>query len=198
MKIHCIGDSHISLFSGEHRIIGYNVLVKNREFYTVHVGPYTAFNAHKKEKIKNLCDKIPKNEHLLFSFGEIDTRCRVHLSEDKIKNINLISDNYFKLINRVKHKVIVLGVTPCLFEEPMKDFPERMDIRTLTKGTLEERNFYKKTFNDIVEKRCKKEDHIFIDYWDFCKEKENLYLDDIHLSGKEVIETIRELIINKI
>ena len=99
-KINCIGDSHSSLFSGEKRILGYSqnigskhikkTFVENDFFRIFHLGPYTAYNSNKKPDIRTLCHELyseNRDEYVLFSFGEIDMRCRVHRAENKKENL---------------------------------------------------------------------------------------------------------------
>ena len=155
-KIYCVGDSHSSIFSGQNIIVPSGYWTEYSDFKIFHAGPFTAFNCNKKDVVINECNSVPKDDFILLSFGEIDMRCRVGLAEDKHANIDLIIKNYFNLIDRIDNKnIIILGVTPCIVEEPMKDWfsadETRKSIFTATRGTLVERNSYKEYFNNAKE-----------------------------------------------
>ena len=202
-KIYCVGDSHSSIFSGQNIIVPSGYWTEYSDFKIFHAGPFTAFNCNKKDVVINECNSVPKDDFILLSFGEIDMRCRVGLAEDKHANIDLIIKNYFNLIDRIDNKnIIILGVTPCIVEEPMKDWfsadETRKFIFTATRGTLVERNSYKEYFNNCVNKMCKKKDYIFIDFWDHVFNKVELYKDDVHLDGSKTIGIIKEIINSKI
>lgn len=202
-KIYCIGDSHSSMFSGKNGLLPTNQWIENKEFNIFHAGPITAFNCSKKDNVKVAYQSVPTNEHILFLFGEIDMRCRVGLAENKFENIDLIINNYFELINNTGHEnIIVSGIVPCIVNEPMKDWFDadetRKSIFTATRGSLKERNEYKKYFNNKVSEICEKNGYIFIDYWDSVINNKELFQDDVHLNGELIIDILRKEIKKKI
>lgn len=202
-KINVIGDSHCSIYLGQNRIANGRVWEQSGDFNIMHLGPLTAYNVCEKPDVLAISQSIPKDEYILYSFGEIDCRCRIGRADSPEENMTVILDRYFGFIESQQNKNIILtNVTPCLTEEPMKDwFNEdisRKETFTATRGTLAERNKYKLDFSNHLKEFCKSKNYIFIDFWDMVYNKKELYMDDVHLNGAMVGENIKKLILNHI
>ena len=104
-KIICFGDSHRSVFNNVGKI------------ETINVGSGTAYNLNRDDsltksgkKIKDeLKKRIPKEDIILLTFGEID--CMEHIyknrfrtNKDVTKIVEEIIDRYIKFINYVTNK----------------------------------------------------------------------------------------------
>lgn len=199
-RINCIGDSHISVFSETDLLLPISKWENHDRFNIFHAGPRTAYGVFNKQHIINACNSIPGDEYVLLCFGEIDGRCRVHLAGDKYKNIELIANNYFKLIDNIPTRnIIVLSVTPCLVEDPFKEWHDanpgmRRNVRTSTRGTMTQRNEYKRYLNNCIRGYCDDKDYIFVDIWNNVLHKPDMYRDDIHLSGVQIYKTLYTLL----
>lgn len=200
MKVNCIGDSHVSVFCG-HGIININQWIQTDIFNVNHMGPILAYTLMEKEDILAACKRLPKDEPLLLCFGEIDCRAQVgrRISENKDYKmvIDEIISRYMDFIDLCENKhIIILGVTPCLKEKPFEKWFEedqsRKDIFCATRGTKEERNLYKSYFNQELKAKCEEKNLRFISVSDEVLDKEELYLDDIHLNGEMVFQLLKD------
>ncbi len=199
MKINCIGDSHVSIFYGE-KLLGTTDVYEKDIFTIKHAGPILAFNIAEKSDVFNLCVSYPKNEHILLCFGEIDCRAQVGRHITETKNYKMVIDEivsrYIQFADSIENKNIILwGVSPCLKEKPFEkwfgQFKFRQDLFYATRGTKEERNEYKRYFNKELERICKIKGFKYLSIYEEVLENDDLYLDDIHLSGEKVFEIIR-------
>ena len=196
--IHCIGDSHVYLFSGVDMIAGNDVLPY---FKTYRLGPHTAYNAILR---RNLIERIIMNEVrqgdlIMFCFGEID--CRAHLikqSELQKKPLKDVVtdcvDRYFKIFEIAKQygfSLIAWNVPPSSLEDI--EYGEYS-----TYGSCKQRNETTQLFNELLKKRCEKYGVIFLSIFDKLIDTDGLtntsyYLDQIHLSQKTMPLILGEL-----
>jgi hypothetical protein len=209
-KIYCFGDSHISNFVNTNPLIKEMIWYENDLFAVNRLGPYLAYNLNDKIAVFN--QEILKVQEqiitMLFSFGEIDCRAQVQ-KQSIIRNISIdeiiieIVERYFEFINIIKNKhginnIIIFGIVPCFYENPFQEYylkhPDDFDC---PRGTLEERQSYKKKYNQLLKENCVKNkfsylslfDDVFVD-----GEVDKKYrLDEIHLNP----ETIFPLILQK-
>lgn len=165
--IHCVGDSHVSIFNGydtpSETIRGVTGVDMLSEFRTYRMGPLLAWSlgnidGRQHAEVYNFIRDLPKTDSLLLSFGEID--CRMHLvyqSELQNRSLEDITtecvERYFNtFVMRVKSfnfaNVICFGPVPST----------EMDSR---RGTKEQRNQSCKLFNDILQELCDKNGVIF-------------------------------------
>lgn len=205
-KINCIGDSHISIFSGLNMLIPENKTIVNDNFHVLRFGPYLANSFPNKENIFKYVDTIPKNENLLICFGEIDCRAQIKNQTEKNglnykKVIDGVIFNYFNGIDKLTHKNIILfSVTPELKETPFKIYydknPEDFDA---PKGSYDERKLYKEYFNYKVKEQTELRGFKFISIYEYLVNEKNTNnrhsLDDIHLTPKKVSYIINREII---
>jgi FkbM family methyltransferase len=205
-NIGCIGDSHISIFSNNERIIDVDKYIKSDFYNSYRVGSWLAFNLNKRiDEIKNISNNMSEDT-ILFCFGEIDCRAQVKkISEDYNRDFNdvikEIVDNYFILIDSITDKSIIIhSITPELVEHPhhyyYKDHLEDFDC---PRGTYQERKLYKEIFNKLVQEKCDFRGIKFSNIYNMIENslyKNKLYLDDIHLKPMNVNYLIKRSLID--
>jgi len=174
--IHCIGDSHVSLFSGYNKIQpeypDQNYLTKFPFLKTYRLGAVLAYSLDKyntqnrgREKLFEILSKLTKGDYVLLCFGEID--CRFHLlKQSDISEIPIefvvekCIESYFSVIQEIKKMgftVIVWNAVPTTYIGNNPEFP--------TYKTHLRRNKCTALFNSKLNIRCKKENIIFIDIY---------------------------------
>ena len=161
--IHCIGDSHASIFSGSETM---QLEWPSRSmdtmpfFRSYRIGPATAYNLQNK---KHIIDQIIKcvlnyeTDSLLFCFGEVD--CRAHLkkqmdiqSRDMEDVVNECVVRYFDTILHYKNEGIsVMAWGPVASHGEEKPYTTGPSF-----GTPIERNQITKQFNDKLKSLCEK------------------------------------------
>ena len=215
LVIHCIGDSHVTFFSGRNstqkgwpkKSFDKYSFLKSYWFGAVLAYNLCVFKTRNKgrEKLLYLLDHIlPLGSKVLFCFGEID--CRAHLlkqAEITGESIQEITrkcvDRYFSVIKETKERgfeVLVYNVIPSgILENTNKiQFPYY--------GTNLERNNVSKFFNKYLKHKLNKYNITFIDIFDKLVSENyetNLgyYLDDgVHLSQKVMPYFLNELFKN--
>ena len=208
--IYCIGDSHVSLFTGLNTIAPYwpskarSILP---QFSALHIGPVLAYNLVEKNSSTGFYDKIseilakniPPSSWVLLSSGEID--CRAHLIKQALRNnlsfhevARICVDRYFKGIQQLLdtgHKLIIYNAIPSTRKnKPNTAFPSY--------GDCKERNEMTKFFNKFCQIECKKRNLYFLSTFNLFINKNGLtrrkfYMDRIHLSTKALIPTMNAL-----
>jgi len=202
--IHCIGDSHSSVFSGKDEI--QPVWPQRSDdtlpfFRSYRIGPATAFQLENKiPLINNIINSVYNTgDKILFCFGEVD--CRAHLKKQmdlQQKSMDHIVkecvDRYFKNVLKYKDKnIMVWG--PIASWEPSRKY------NGPSFGSCEERNEITGKFNDYLKKLCYKSDIPFLSIFNIMVDPNNitkpLFLDDweechMHLSQRSMIYIINE------
>lgn len=208
--IHCIGDSHVSVFNGKDIISdGYPCPHDSIPYFrTYRLGPYLAYSIGNEnhggyQKLLSILRGIPVGSYVMLSFGEID--CRRHAvrqAELQKRDISDIvkecAEVYFKSVLRVRqlgYQVLVWAAVPtCNFNNAT--FVENDDWGYY--GTYVERNKATSTFNLTLKKLCKDNDAPFIsienhlinnDY----KSVEEYFMDSCHLSSKCIPLVLSEI-----
>lgn len=208
--IYCIGDSHVSFFSGENTIQP-NWPEESEDvlpfFKTFRLGAVLAYNLGLKrttmrghEKLWAILNTaIPNESDVLLCFGEID--CRAHLikqSHQQNRPIEIVVqdciDRYLTTIRQVRnagYPVLVWGPTPSSSSIFGGKYP--------TYGTSVERNQVTKLFNDYLAQACDTEADIrFASIFDHLitadfETHTDYYMDTIHLSQKAMPLAIEAL-----
>jgi len=205
--IHCIGDSHVSLFSGFDAIAPYwprEALSSISVFKLYHLGPVLAYNLMAEKSTTNskaklteiLMTALPPSSWVLLCFGEID--CRAHLLKQADKGertleelAHICVDRYVKALQFVKeagHKPIAYNVIPSARRnKPTTGFP--------TYGNCRQRNQITQIFNDYLKSYCRDAQILFVDTFDEFVNKRGLtdrsyYMDRIHLSRRALPATL--------
>jgi hypothetical protein len=194
--IHCIGDSHSAVFSGEETMQPeWPLLASNKlpYFNSYRIGPATAYQLENK---KYIIDEIIKNHYneddrILFCFGEVDIRAHL-IKQTSIQNrttqdlVKECVDRYFEVILSYKNK----GIN-CIVWGPIASWHQSKFYTGPSFGTCIERNKVTEEFNKYVEELCNIHNigfvTIFYDMIDKNYETNTFYLDNwlgshMHLS----------------
>lgn len=209
-KINCFGDSHISIFANVKDLVTEKQFYFNDPFNVYRFGPHLAYNLLNKTDVLETINKIDTNENLLLCFGEIDCRAQIKKicddTDRDYKNvINEVISNYFSLIDKINNKNIILfSITPELKEKPhWYYYEENPEVFDCPRGSLIERQTFKKYFNENIKIESEKRNYKYISIFDYIsdnnKTNEIYYLDDIHLKPNNVFYLIkREMIKNNL
>lgn len=167
--IHCIGDSHSSVFSGEEVMQDcwpFKAANKLPYFNSYRIGPATAYNLHTKQHIiEPLIQSLNLKEEdkLLFCFGEIDNRAHL-IKQSQLQNkdvIEIIEECVIRYVNAVKYyKKYTNNI---LFWGPIASWSDVKPYTTgPTYGTNIERNKVTEIFNNILKEKSECEGFGFI------------------------------------
>lgn len=210
--IHCIGDSHVSVFSGKNKSVSTWPNKKEGEdilphFRTYKVGPSLAYNlfipdstTQGRKTIFEILKTIKCDEKILFCFGEIDCRAQILKQSQKMnltieKVIRECVDRYHLFLKEVKqlgYQLIIWNVVPSTFHNKISDrsFP--------VYGSCQERNKITILFNSHLNKICKENNMVFIDiFYKLVDEnlltKKEYFFDSIHLNQKTMPFIMEEM-----
>ena len=212
--IYCIGDSHVSFFSGADQIQPIwpqRSADGLRYFQTFHVGAALAYNLGRagtktrgREQVwEVLRTVVPPAGRVLLCFGEID--CRAHLlgqaARRQLSPAEVASDCaafYFEAVNEIRSAgfpVIVYNAIPSRRKsgkasDPDDEFP--------TVGSCRERNEVSRYFNDALARLCAESSTCFLSTFDAFVDDQGLtrewfYMDRIHLSQRAMPVTLQAL-----
>lgn len=191
--IYCIGDSHVSFFSGLDGvqpcwpIVGNDVI---SFFRTYRLGPVLAYNLCEintttkgREALFSVLDTIPCGSTILLCFGEID--CRAHLLKQSVrrqKDIENVTkdcvDRYLRVILEIQtagFSLIVWNVVPSIVKEIAHT------VKFPVYGTCEERNRITALFNLYLSNLCYRFRIPFISIFDRLVDTEGLTLSEFYL-----------------
>jgi len=204
--IKCLGDSHVSIFSHYDGLVSEGKYHVNGPLSVYRFGPYLAYNLPNKKDVLKLLSSTNVGDNVLLCFGEID--CRAQVKKLSVLNnksyediINDIVYNYFLLIDKFTDRNIILfSVIPELKENPFLNYYEsNPNVFDAPKGTLSERQSYKRFFNERIEGESKKRGLKFVTIFDDITINDvgdsKYYMDDIHLSPKKVRYLINRVLI---
>lgn len=214
--IYCIGDSHVSFFSGEDKIQPCYPERSNHllsYFRVFRLGPVLAYNLSsyrtttkgREQLFEVLKHRVPskgwfqQGRKVLLCFGEID--CRAHLlrqAELQRRNITSVVeeciDRYARVILEIRqrgYRVLIWNVIPSSrLETSSIDFP--------TYGTCKERNYVTQLFNTGLARMCSAWAIQFISIFDDLVDEQGLtrteyYFDDFHLSQLAMPLTLQKM-----
>lgn len=205
--IHCIGDSHSAVFSGEEKMqdIWPMPAANTIPFFSSYrIGPATAFQlANKKEIIDSIISKVYKNgDHVMFCFGEVDIRAHLikqsqQQNRDILEIVNECVERYFNVILEYKNRgVSVLVWGPIASWNNKKPYTGGPSF-----GTDLERNHVTKLFNEKLKEYCSQNEIKFVTlFYDMLNEDgttNETYLDDwegshMHLSQRAMPKIIEK------
>lgn len=211
--LYCIGDSHVSFFSGSDTIQPPWPARSDDGlpwFRTFHVGPALAFNLNRtntttcgREKLFEVLEQaVPPGSNVLLSFGEID--CRAHVLKQAAQrglSVNQVVqqclDAYFQAVQEVQargFKVVIYNAAPSRSHTSRKN----RDDDYVAIGSWRERNAAIREFNAGAKERCAKVGAKFLETFpklvDEQGRAENWYFfDNIHLSQRTLPLTMRAL-----
>lgn len=165
--IHCIGDSHASVFSNEEvmqPVWPMRSNDKSKYFRSYRIGPATAYQLENKistimDIIKNV---VKKDDKILFCFGEVDIRAHlIKQSIEQQKDIERIVD---ECVNRYTNTILYfknLGYNVMVWG-PIASWCNSKPYGGPSYGTNLERNNVTRLFNENVKNFCDKNDIDFI------------------------------------
>lgn len=212
--IHCIGDSHSSVFSGKDEMMP--IWPQRSEditeyFKSYRIGPATAYQLENKKSILNdiihsMVDK--DNDYVLFCFGEVDIRAHL-IKQIELQNLTIKEvvkecvDRYINVVIDYKNQgynTIVWGpISSWSLNKPYTTGPSF--------GSETERNNVTKEFNNYLSNVCEKNNIKFVTIFYDMINSELLtkyeYLDDwdgchIHLNQKSLPLIINEFKKNRL
>jgi hypothetical protein len=168
MSIHCIGDSHSAVFSGEEVMQPCwpdPAANKLPPFKSYRIGPATAYQlANKQPLIESLIDSLDLgvDDKLMFCFGEVDIRAHLikqSKSQEKPANDLVVEcvDRYINAISYYKKygvKIIVWG--------PVASWADEKQYMGPSFGTNQERNWVTFAFNTALQLACLREGFEFV------------------------------------
>lgn len=201
MPIHCIGDSHSSVFSGNNEMqsimASHDILP---QFKSYRIGPATAYNlASKRGILDSIILPLPKGSSVMFCFGEVD--CRAHLIhqaniqgrplEEVIKEC---VDRYFSVFRHYQsqgYELLAWNVIPS--STAIMDFEVYPAY-----GTCQDRNKVARVFNGYLKELCDSHGMRLVSIFDRLVGTEDItdmsyYMDHIHLSIKVIPLVLEEL-----
>lgn len=164
MTIHCIGDSHSAVFSGEDKMQpcwpepAANLIPY---FKSYRIGAATAYQIQNKQILIQTVlsnSNLQKDDSIMFCFGEVDNRNHL-LKQSKLQNRNIedivdecvekyiIALQYYKKYNL---PIIIWGPIASCYD----CIPQI--------GTIQERNNSTKIFNEKIEEKCRQVGFQFI------------------------------------
>lgn len=206
--IHCIGDSHSAVFSGEEKMQpcwpepASNTLPY---FKSYRIGPATAYQLeNKKSIIESLISSIDlvEDDKLMFCFGEVDIRAHI-IKQSQLQNrkfYDLTLECVERYINAVKYykkynrEIIIWGpIASWCDQKPYTGGPSF--------GTNLERNYVTEIFNHLLSSFCSLEEFkfitIFYDMLNGDNTTNSYYLDDWEGSHMHLSQRAMPLIIEK-
>lgn len=167
--IHCIGDSHSAVFSGEETMQPcwpYPAANKLPYFKTYRIGPATAYNLHTKQYIiQPLVEtlNLDNDDKLLFCFGEVDNRAHL-IKQSRLQNKNIdeiVEECVYRYLNSIKYyKKYTDNI---LFWGPIASWSDEKPYTTgPTYGTNVERNLVTEKFNILLKQKSEENGFGFI------------------------------------
>lgn len=211
--IHCIGDSHVSIFTGKDKISeGHPCIFDSMPYFrTYRLGPHTAHGVgtlghHGYNSLFELLESIPIEDPILLSYGEID--CRVHViaqAEKQNKTIKeVVKDivhRYAETIRRVQHirnnRIIIWCPVPTLNHYDPNAYIQEINPYPHI-GKSQERNIATLFFEEELNNQFTCESIIILSIFKYVVNKDFLtddkyYMDGVHLSQKAMPLIMSEL-----
>ena len=198
--IHCIGDSHVSFFSGKDAIHPlWPLHVGERmPFKTYRLGPSLAYNlcelnttTRGREFLLMLLGLLPRQSNILLVYGEIDVRSHIgkqaFIQKRQEKELTEeCADRYFRVIMEIKKMGFNVGVWGV---HPSNDLDSSPENPYPAYGTCEQRNVITRLFNNCMDTLCMNNDIIFVSIFEDLidpqlRPNEEYYFDKIHLSQR--------------
>lgn len=205
LPIHCIGDSHSAVFSGEERM--QEVLASNNtlpQFKSYRIGPATAYNLSSKIGIlDSVILPLPKGSRVMFCFGEVDCRAHIiHQADIQIRSLDAIIkecvNRYFSIFKHYQslgYQMLAWNVIPSSTNTDLNfdQYPAY--------GNCQDRNSVARVFNDYLRELCNNNGMRFVSIFDKLVDSNDVtdmsyYMDHIHLSTRViplVLEELRDL-----
>ncbi len=200
--IHCIGDSHVLVFSGNHAVPDSPTYKDLLPFFrTSWLGSYTAYNIINKKDIieKVIQSRVEPDDYVMFCFGEID--CRAHLIRQSEIQIRPLHDIVHECVSRYA-KIFEIpkkyGLQVLIWNVPPSSLIDIDEGEYSTYGDCRQRNEVTALFNETLRKYCESENIKFISIFDKLIDEDGLtkgqfFVDEIHLSQEIIPFVLDEL-----
>ncbi|MFT3980985.1 MAG: FkbM family methyltransferase [Ferruginibacter sp.] len=211
IRLHCIGDSHTSFFTGYNKIqpeypeYGYSIA---KNIVTYRLGSPLAYNLSEfnsktksREKLFEILQKLdPACDVVLLSFGEVD--CRAHIIRQAEKNNQSIESVVQNCVYRyltVVDEIVQLGFNVFVWNAiPTAMGFEGVAFEYPYHGTYEQRNKSCIIFNTLLEENAGKKGFNYIGISDKIinedlSTNEKFYFDKIHLNSFLLPQVIKEI-----
>jgi hypothetical protein len=217
--IHCIGDSHVSVFSGIDKITDGWPSVGDclPGYHSYRTGPHLAYSVGDPDHVayrtlRHILNQLPSDDTILLSYGEVD--CRVHVVkqaeaqnkslQDIVNNIVWRYSNAILSVRETHSKVIVYApVASCNCNHPDAKVCEENEYPHI--GPPELRNFATKAFSKALIDKFENTDIGVLSIFDQLSDDnlktiDSFYMDSVHLSQKAMPllqNAIQELVTTK-
>jgi hypothetical protein len=202
--IHCIGDSHVSVFTGQDVISnGFHGEEDTLPYFkTYRLGACLAYNTlteghGNRSSFFKILLALPPTDFILLSYGEID--CRVHIlrqaeKQGKTKYSVAIgcAARYFRFVLEVfwlgYKNLIVYAAPPTPYNTPTpEDLRYNEDLPH--SGSYEDRRYVTSVFNKALKRMCKRSGIHFLSVEDVVLKDglvkdDSFFMDKVHLSQK--------------
>ena len=212
--IYCLGDSHVSFFSGVDKIqpvwpaCSEDVLPWLRTF---HLGPVLAYNLIREESTTRgrekawdvLHNSVPSGSRVMLCFGEIDCRAHMLLQLERQKKtlaeiVAVCIERYAQFAKEVSDagfEVMLYNAIPSKRGRPDK---RRHRDEYVTIGSCRLRNQATQLFNLYLQRACRENGWLFLDNFDCFVFKNGLtdswyFMDKIHLAQRAMPATLNRL-----
>ena len=158
--LHCIGDSHASIFSGS-EVMQHTWPQRSNDsipgIRSYRIGAATAYNLkNKKETIDEILNSVLRNEDLaMFCFGEVD--CRAHLKKQMDLQSRCLDDIVEECVDRYFSVIMyyyLQGVSVAVWGPVASHGIENPYTTGPSFGTPEERNKITEKFNVYLKFLC--------------------------------------------
>jgi len=214
MKIHIIGNSHVSIFSGKSTIL--NKYPSHVETYTptpnitycsYHIGPTIAYNffEHHYHHVTDICERFVNKDtdYIMIVVGEVD--CRWHLPKQaSIQHIEIDTlvdecvTRFFRCyrdLSNKGYKCIGWG------GHPSTNGGHNDDPNSPVYGDVNRRNNISKLFEYTIKQKCIENNMPFISILHECINDDNTtdmtyFIDYCHLNADKILPKINELVIS--
>ena len=183
--IHCIGDSHSSVFSGNEEM---QPIWPERSnditpfFKSYRIGPATAYQlANKKEIINQIIPLVKEGDKLLFCFGEVDIRA--HLLNQSIDQNKSIEDVVIECVTRYVEVIKYyknLGISVIVWDPIASWNDSKPYLGGPSFGTNIERNEITRLFNNHLQSQVKVDNIPFV----------TIYYDMLNIDGTTNVELL--------
>jgi hypothetical protein len=157
----CVGDSHVSLFTGRDIVQpiwplpGFEI---SPQFRCFNIGPALAYNLGQRanttlsrERLHAAISFVPQESQILLSFGEID--CRAHLLKQRGSldaNILECVERYFRVVTKFARN----GFRLIIYNVPPSSLKSNFDHNFPVVGNCRERNEVTINFNERLQEAC--------------------------------------------
>ena len=212
--IYCLGDSHVSFFSGLDKI---QPIWPSRSedvlpwFRTFHLGPVLAYNLISEQSTTRGREKawevlhnvIPPGSRIMLCFGEIDCRAHLLLQLERQKKplaeiVAVCVERYTRFAKEVSDAGFEVMLYNAIPSKRNKTDNRHHRNEYAAVGSCRMRNRTTRLFNGYLRGACQENSWLFLDTFDCFTLKDGLttpwyFMDGIHLAQKAMPATLNHL-----